>query len=512
MAKIYIARVRTNHELSWHVPPAFRTAARVLRLRYADRILSRIDGKPFLAQMTTYYLAALGEAAARARGADHTFEIIEAHERSFEVPSDADLVLFTVNTVAAPATYRIADGLRRRGVPVLLGGIHVTMLPGEAAEHADGIATGEAEATFDDLLADFEATGRPRPLYRGGRVESLAGLPLTRWPRPPAEDACPWVIPLQTSRGCRNACAFCSTTRLQGAARRHRPVEDIVAEIRAYRESGIYDKDKTFFLTDNNTVSDSDHRRGLRDTTYAKSLFRALTPLGITWKGQGEISVADDPELLDLLAESGCDMLLVGFESLDQANLGTVGKVGNRVEDYIRRIEALHRHGIQLIGCFILGMDNDTTDVFDRTADFVQRYIDIPQISVLTPFPGTPLFARMEREGRILHRDWSRYDITHVVFRPQRMSAEELTQGHREVLEKVFSWPRMLSRATRTALHAVEPGIRRDALADRWISALAPNLVYGSLGWVDPAAATAADVRTSGRASTPPLASAKEAA
>jgi hypothetical protein len=157
-------------------------------------------------------------------------------------------------------------------------------------------------------------------------------------------------------------------------------------------------------------------------------------------------------------------------------------------------------------------LDNDTTDVFDRTADFVQRYIDIPQISVLTPFPGTALFARMEREGRILHRDWSRYDITHVVFRPQRMSAEELEQGHREVLQKIFSWPRMLSRATRSALQPVEPGIRRAGLADRWMSALAPNLVYGSLGWVDPAAEAAADVRTSGRASTPPVASAKEAA
>ena len=512
MAKIWIARVRTNHELAWRVPPALRTATRTLRLGYVDRVLSSIDGKPFLAQMTTYYLAALGEATARARGVDHEFHVVEAPESSLRVPDDADAVLFTVNTTAAPATYRVADELRRRGIPVVLGGIHVTMLPEEAAGHADGIATGEAEAVFDELLDDLERVGRPRPIYRGGRVESLAGLPRPRWPRPEEHDVCPWVIPVQTSRGCRNACAFCSTTRHQGAHRRHRPVEDIVAEIRAYQESGFFNSDKAFFLTDNNSVSDTDHRHGLRDTTYAKSLFRALAPLGVTWSGQGEISVADDPELLDLLTAAGCRNLLVGFESLDQANLGNVGKVGNRVEDYARRIEALHRHNIRLIGCFILGLDHDTPTVFDRTADFVQRWIDIPQISVLTPFPGTALYARFEREGRILTRDWSRYDITHVVYRPKRMSPDELEQGYRHVLDRLFSWPSMLGRATRSALHGTDPGVYRPSTWDRWVSTLAPNLVYGSLGWVDPNDAEAARARGAKRDSVRPAAAADHAA
>ncbi|MBI5503117.1 MAG: B12-binding domain-containing radical SAM protein [Deltaproteobacteria bacterium] len=504
MARIIIARVRTNHELAWRIPPALRTAARALRLGYVDRVLNGIDGKPFLAQMTTYYLAALGERAARARGAGHTFEVVEGPEESFAIPDGADVVLFTVNTPAAPATYRIADGLRARGIPVVLGGIHVTMLPAEAALHADGIATGEGEAVIDELLDDLEHAGRPRPVYRGGRIESLAGLPLPRWPHPSEADVCPWVIPLQTSRGCRNACSFCSTTRHQGAQRRHRPVEDIIAEIRACRESGLFNPDKAFFLTDNNSVSDSDHRRGLRDTTYAKSLFRALRPLSVTWTGQGEISVADDPELVDLLAAAGCRTLLVGFESLDQHNLGAVGKVGNHVEDYIRRIEVLHRHGIQLIGCFILGLDNDTTDVFDRTADFVQRYIDIPQISVLTPFPGTAQFARMEREGRILHKDWSRYDISHVVYRPLRMSPEELELGYRRTMEKVFSWTRMLVRSTRRAFHPLDPGAPRVSAHSKWLSTLAPNLVYGSLGWVEPEDSASAAVRTARPASVRP--------
>jgi radical SAM superfamily enzyme YgiQ (UPF0313 family) len=289
-------------------------------------------------------------------------------------------------------------------------------------------------------------------------------------------------------------------------------VEDIVAEIEAYKASGVFTGDKAFFLTDNNSVSDSDHRRGLRDTTYAKSLFRALAPQHVTWTGQGEISVADDPELLDLLASAGCRTLLVGFESLDQKNLGAVGKVGNTVENYIRRIEALHDHGIQLIGCFILGLDNDTPEVFDRITDFVQRYIDIPQISVLTPFPGTTQFARMEREGRILHKDWSRYDITHVVYRPLGMSPEELDAGYRRMQSRLFSWPWMLGRATRRALHRRGPTAQRTTGFGRWLSTLAPNLVYGSLSHVDPENDDSALVGNTRPVSDRPPATAEEAA
>ncbi|MDI7268077.1 MAG: radical SAM protein [Myxococcota bacterium] len=493
MANICIVRVRSNHELVWRLPRPLRAVSPYLPGRVSS-FLSGIDGMPFLSQMTSYYLAALGEAAARRLGADHSFRVIEDREESIEIPDDADLVLMTANTPAAPATYRVADRIRRRGVPVAIGGIHASMLPAEAAQHADSVVVGEAEGVMDDLLADFAALGRPRDHYRGGRGVSLDRLPAPRWPCPPERDACPWVVPVQTSRGCRNACAFCSTTRHQGPARRHRPVEEIVAEIRGYIESGFLGPEKLIFFTDNNIVCDTDHRTGKRDDAYARSLFAALEPLGIFWAGQGEISVADDPGALELMARSGCHLLLVGLESLDQRNLGTVGKVGNRTEDYVRRIEALHRHGVRIIGCFILGMDNDTTDVFDRTAEFIEEHIDVPQISVLTPFPGTALFSRMEREGRILHRDWSRYDITHVVFRPSGMSPEELDAGHRGMLRRVFRWDKMLGRATRAALRRVEQCVPPETRRSRLKSTLAPNLVYASLGWVEPDEAARVDV------------------
>jgi radical SAM superfamily enzyme YgiQ (UPF0313 family) len=486
MANICIARVRSSHEVVWHVPPLLRSSARALRWGYGDRVLGSIDGKPFLAQLTAWYLAALGGSGVAPAGPFACFLGAGGPRVGDPLADRTDVAMFTVNTPAAPATYRVADRLRREGVQVVLGGIHPTMLPDEAARHADSVVLGEAETVMDQILDDIARTGRPRPFYRGTPCESLAGLPPPRWPIPPAQDVCPWCIPVQTSRGCRNACSFCSTTRHQGAQRRHRPVEEIVAEIRGYQESGLLTPDKGLFFTDNNVVSDSDHRRGIRDTSYARSLFRALAPLGITWSGQGEITVGDDPELCDLMARSGCRTLLVGFESLDQANLQAVGKSQMHVEDYARRIEALHRRDILLIGCFILGLDHDTPAVFDQTADYILEHIDIPQVSVMTPFPGTALYRRLEREGRILHRDWSLYDITHVVFRPARMSPGELEAGYRHVNERVFAWPRMLGRATRAAARALGAGVRGGDLVDRWLSAFAANLVYRSLVRVHP--------------------------
>jgi radical SAM superfamily enzyme YgiQ (UPF0313 family) len=496
MANICVGRIRSNHELAWDVPPLLRRAAAGLRLGYLDRILTGIDGKPFLAQLTSYYLAAIGEESVRRTGLRHTFEVREAREEDFDVPAGTDTVLFTVNTPAAPATYRVADRLRRDGIRVVLGGIHPTMLPVEAAAHADAVVRGEAEGgTLEAVLGDLDSTAGLRARYEGGRCASLAGLPAPRWPRPPDPEVCPWTVPVQTSRGCRNACSFCSTTRHQGADRRHRPVEEIVAEISGFQAGGLLTPDKSVFFTDNNIVSDTDHRRGVTDTTYARSLFRALAPLGIAWHGQGEIAVADDPEMLDLLACSGCQTLLIGLETLDDRSLQTMGKVGMRVEDNVRRIEALHRYGIRVIGCFILGLDEDGPDVFDRTADFIERYIDVPQVSVMTPFPGTALYARLTREGRILHRDWSRYDITHVVHRPKRMSPEDLDAGYRRVLRRVFSWPRTLGRATRAAFRPAWPWVPRVGRLDRWVSVLATNLVYGSLVSVDPGDAASAHVR-----------------
>jgi radical SAM superfamily enzyme YgiQ (UPF0313 family) len=442
--------------------------------------LRATTGQPFMPQLTLPYLAALGQRYNEAHGTDHRFELIDDRLDRIRLRG-YDMVWFTAVSPTAPAVYRLSDRARAAGMTTVIGGIHATMLPDEVELHADAVVMGEGETTVAEILADWDRDRRLRPRYTGGHDASLDRLPVPRWRDALLADYCPWIIPVQTSRGCRNACHFCSTTRYQGARRRHRPVQEVVDEILRLRDEGVLTPEKVIFFTDNNIVSDTDHRRGVTDTAYARELFRALESLEVLWTGQGEINVADDLELTQLMARAGCINLLVGFESIQQDNLATVGKPSNTVETYIRQIETLHRHGIAIIGCFIFGLDHDDHDVFDHTARFIERYIEVPQISLLTPFPGTPLHHRMAREGRLLHKDWSQYDITHVVFRPTNMTPEELELGYRQLSRRLFSWPAILSRSLRYALRPAQVHQSGFGRTSRFTSVLAPNLVYGSL-------------------------------
>jgi radical SAM superfamily enzyme YgiQ (UPF0313 family) len=241
---------------------------------------------------------------------------------------------------------------------------------------------------------------------------------------------------------------------------------------------------KSFFFTDNNIVSDSDHRRGVSDTQYARSLFQALEPLEIHWVGQGEINVAADHDLTLLMARSGCITMLVGFETIQQDNLRALGKPGNQVETYIRHIETLHRHAIAVIGCFMFGLDNDSPEVFEKSFDFIDSYVDIPQISLLTPFPGTALYRQAIKDKRLLHRDWSRYDITHAVMASQNMTVDQLKQGYGRLVGRLYAYPNIVRRAFR---HAIRPTVHRHRslpFAARFSSVLAPNIIYRRLSLI----------------------------
>lgn len=480
MSRIAVVKVRGSNDLEWN-PPSFATTG--LRLLRATRLLARLQstaGQTFMPQLTLPYLAGLGEAYNQAYGTTHEYTILDDHESRLDL-SGYDMVWLTAQTSTAPGAYRVADRVRARGVPVVIGGIHATLLPEEAAAHATSVFVGEAEGGVFELLADFDA-GRPlRPRYEGGRSAALETLPVPRWRSAAVADYCPWLVPVQTSRGCRNACRFCSTTRFQGVQRRHRPVAEIVAELRALQDEGVLTREKTVFFTDNNIVSDNDHRRGVRDTRYARALFEALVPLGITWVGQGEVQVAEEPALVALMAESGCHQLLVGLESVSQAGLDGVGKEINTPARYAAALETLHDHGIANIGCFILGLDGDGPDVFEATATFVERYVDIPQLSLLTPFPGTALYRRLKREGRLLHEDWSRYDLTHVVYRPETMSPAELERRYEALGRRIFSPQAIVRRALRYAARRTVNGLPRFGRFDRFTSVLAPNLIYRGL-------------------------------
>ncbi len=356
--------------------------------------------------------------------------ILDEAVEPVDLDLEATLIGLTVMTPLAPRAYELADHFRRRGIQVVLGGIHPTILPQEAGRHADAVVIGEAEGVWPQVLSDA-ARRRLRRVYRVVRRSDLAGLP---WPRRDLFKAGAYLTTatVQTSRGCPFSCDFCSVTRFFGRTYRCRPVEETAREVGSLREKII------FFVDDN--IFGAPGR--------ARELFQRLVPLGLTWAGQSSINIAKNAELLKLAAKSGCRGLFVGLESLLPDNLREVGKgLLNRVADYRESIARIQGHGIGVEGAFIFGFDQDDPGVFARTVDFARRIrLAAAQFGILTPFPGTPLRERLEREKRITDRDWGRYTISNVVYRPVRMSGEALQAGFDWAYRTFYSYPSILGR------------------------------------------------------------------
>lgn len=346
----------------------------------------------------------------------------------------ADLVGMTVITGTAPRAYELARHFRSRGAAVVLGGPHVTLVPDDAAPHADSVVVGYAEESWPRLLRDFRA-GRLRPRYDQTPDLDLSGLPLPdRSVLPRRRYLTSHVF--EATRGCVHACDFCVVPSAWGRRPLQKPVEDVVREIRGQGA-------RRAIFVDLNLVA---------HVEYARRLFQALVPLRIHWYGLATTLLCRDLPLLDLAAESGCRGLLMGLESISHASLQRSRKGFNDPERYVEVVERLHERGIALQGCFVFGMDGEGPDVFERTADFaVEAAIDLPRFAVLTPFPGTPLFRRLEAEGRILTRDWSLYDAQHVVFQPSDMSVDELQRGTERAWLRAYGWKGMVRRLARTA-------------------------------------------------------------
>lgn len=352
-----------------------------------------------------------------------------------EIPPDldADLVGITVITGTAPRSYALARDFRQRGIAVVLGGPHVTLMPDEALGHADAICSGYSEGSWPQLLRDF-AAGRMQRHYRQASDLRLDGdLP---FPRRELFDGRHFLTQavFEASRSCAHDCEFCVAPAAWGRRQLQRPVEWVVEDIRRVGRRRI-------LFVDLNLVS---------DTTYAKQLFRALVPLNIQWYGLSTVLIGHDRELMELMARSGCRGLLLGLETLSAEGLRQTGKRFNGSIDYRTLIDELHQLGIAVQGCFVFGLDDDTPDVFDATVQLARdAAIDLPRFAVLTPFPGTPLFRRLDAEGRILHRDWEQYDGQHVVFQPRQMSVQELARGHERAWKAAYGWGHIASRLWR---------------------------------------------------------------
>ena len=339
-----------------------------------------------------------------------------------------DMVAISAITGMALRAYELADYFRAAGATVVLGGIHVSLMPDEAAPHADAIVVGYAEQTWPQLLRDWIA-GELKPRYEHRGCAEIAGLPRPlRELQKPFGYAMPRTV--NATRGCRQVCDFCVAPAVpMGWATR--PAGEVVADIRSLRG-------RSFVFHDLNLADDAD---------YAKELFTAMIPLKKHWGALVSTKVARDGQLLDLMARSGCGYLLIGFETVNSSALGAMRKKFNAEFSYADVVGALHDRGIVVQGCFIFGLDDDAPDVFDATVAAVDDMkIDIPRFALYTPFPGTAAFKRLGAENRLLHKNWTYYDTQHTVIRPKKMTPQELDAGFIRAWRECYRLPRALRR------------------------------------------------------------------
>ena len=360
---------------------------------------------------------------------------------------EADLVGITAITPSAPRAYEIAGLARELGKTVVLGGPHPTLMPDEAALHADAVVVGFAEDTWPELLRDH-AAGKLKKMYRQAPKVDLGGRPIAK--RNLLDLNRYLGIPvLQAARGCPNTCKFCSIPAMWGKEFYKRPVADVVKEIEALGSS------KLLFLDPSMAES----------RAYGIELFKALAPLHVKWGGLSTVKMAFDDELLKLAQKSGCKGILVGFESIVQDSLAGINKRFNEAANYKEAVQRFHDHGIAVLGTFVFGLDHEDKDVFKRTAEFIDdARIDLVRFSVYTPFPGTPAFEELDQQGRIITRDWTLYNTENVVYRPLHMTVEELQEGLATAWRHTYSMSSIFHRV-------------------RWFSSMGPFSFAANMGF-----------------------------
>ncbi len=402
-----------------------------MRLTLIYPAVGRKDNRPYvrawqMEPLSMALLASLTPPNVEVRFYDDRVELIPFDELT-------DLVAISVETFTAQRAYKIARRFRARGAAVVMGGYHVTLLPEEAAGEADAIIVGDAEPVWERLLDDARHR-RLEPVYRGLSRRTLAGL------RPRREifqgKNYQNITLVEFARGCNFRCDFCSITAFHGATQNHRPAQEVAAEMEATGK-------RRFFIVDDNIVS---------QPAQARELCRALIPLNVGWVGQASIHIAQDDELLDLMVQSGCRGVLIGMESLDPGNLRDMGKEWNLAAGgFAESLRRFREHGLAVYGTFVFGYDNDDAAAVQRSVAFArEQKLFLAAFNHLIPFPGTPLYRRLEAAGRLLKPQWwldPESCVGDVVFRPQRMAPDELQALCLDARRQFFRWSSILERA-----------------------------------------------------------------
>lgn len=338
-----------------------------------------------------------------------------------------DLVAISCLTGTACRAYEISKHFREKGSKVVLGGVHVTLVPEEARKHADSIVVGFGERTWPNLLHDF-SKNELKPEYREDNAE-FRYIPV---PRRDLQKKFGYMAPnvINATRGCKGSCDFCSVPAA-GFGWLTRPIAEVIAEIKQIRSR---------------TIAFNDVSMG-EDLDYFKELLTAMIPLKKRWGGLVSTKIFHDESILELLKKSGCVYLLIGFESLNNASLANIRKGFNQFEQYKQIIRKLLEINVILQGCFIFGFDEDDLTIFEKTVDFVnENKISIPRYAIYTPYPNTRAFHRLLSEGRLLHQNWRHYDTQHVVFQPNQMTPDELDNGFKWAFKKTFALRSNLKR------------------------------------------------------------------
>ena len=358
---------------------------------------------------------------------------VDEYAEDIDWTDQPDVVGITFHTPSAYHAYGLAARFRSRGACVVMGGPHVTLLPEEAGRHADAIFVGEAEGLWEEFLNGF-VTGIYHRVYGQAGPASLDGVPMARKKLFHRNDFTSGV--LFATRGCPYRCDFCSIVAMYPHGVRKRPIAEVAAEYGSFRG-------KRIIFWDDNIAADRE---------YAKELFRAITPYRKWWSSQATVHAAQDDELLDAAARSGCKQLFLGLESVSQSSMKEVRKGFNRVVDYARIVKRVQAHGIAVQAGIVFGFDNDTPAIFKDTLDFLEDTgAQNATFNILTPYPGTPLFERLDAQGRILTRDWRKYNgRSDVVFQPNQMSVHELLAGFRYANRRFYSLPSVAKRLWRS--------------------------------------------------------------